>query len=59
MNGNLPTTGSGAKIDEALGSLEEVILLVELDELEGCTRPVAVFFGEMIILIKTSFCVFL
>ena len=56
---NLPTTWCSAEINDDLGSTEEVILLVELDELEGSSGSVAVLLGHMIILIKTSLRVFL
>lgn len=52
-------TWSGAKIQKDLALLEETIFLVELDQLEGGTGSVALLFGELVPLVKTTFSVFL
>ena len=46
-----PTAGRSAEIDTDLGLGEEVILLVELDELEGRTRAVALLAREVVVLV--------
>ena len=56
---NLPTTWCSAEINDDLGSTEEVILLVELDELEGSTGSVAVLLGHVIVLVQASLRIFL
>jgi hypothetical protein len=37
--------------------LQEAVLLVELNELEGGTRAVALFFGEVVVFVQTAFAV--
>ena len=49
----LPSTGCRTEIDDALSASQEVVLLVELDQLEGSTGPVAVLLSHVIELIKT------
>lgn len=48
-----PTTWGGAQIETRAGRTKEVILLVELDELEGCARSVALLLGKVIELVET------
>lgn len=52
-------TWGGAKIQQDLALLEEAIFLVELDQLEGGTSSVTLFFGELVPLVKTTFSVLL
>lgn len=52
-----PRTGSGTQIDQTSRLLEEAELLVQLDQLEGSTRAVSFFFGEIIVFIQTAFAV--
>ena len=47
------------EVDEHLALLEKAILLVELHELERCTRAVALFLGELVPLVQTAFAVLL
>ena len=51
---HLPSTWSGAEIHHAFGLAEEVVLLVQLDELEGGTGAEALLLGHVIELIKTA-----
>lgn len=53
-NDNLPTTRSSAQIDQDLGTLEEVVLFVKLDQLERRTGTVTLFLGHVVVLIQTS-----
>jgi sRNA-binding protein len=46
---NVPTSGSSAKIDQVSSRSKEIKLLVELNQLEGGTRSVAVLLGHIII----------
>jgi hypothetical protein len=56
LGGDLhPRTGRGTQIDETSRLLEEAILLVQLDQLEGGTGAVALLFGEMVVFIQTRF----
>lgn len=50
-----PRTGRSAQIDQDLALLEEVVLLVELDQLEGGTGAVALLLGQLIPLVETAF----
>jgi hypothetical protein len=52
-----PGAGRGAQIDKTFGILEEGVLLVELDQLEGGTGTVALFFGEVVVFVETTFAV--
>lgn len=47
---SVPASGGGAKIDEGTGGRKEVMLLVELDQLEGGTRAEALVLREVIVL---------
>jgi len=49
----LPSTWSCAEIDYAFGLTEEVVLLVQLYEFEGSSRPEALFLGHVIELVQT------
>lgn len=51
---DLPTTRSSAQIDQDLGTLEEVVLFVKLDQLERRTGTVTLFLGHVVVLIQTS-----
>jgi hypothetical protein len=46
-----------AQIDQHLALLQEAILLVQLDQLEGGTRTVALLFRKLIPLVETAFAV--
>lgn len=49
----------GAKIQQDFALLEEAIFLVELDELEGGTGSVSLFFRKLVPLVKTTLSVLL
>ena len=49
-----PTTWSSTQIDAASCLFEEVVLLVELDELEGGTRAVALLLCKPVELVETT-----
>jgi len=46
-----------AKIDEDFALLQDMVLLVQLDKLEGCTSAVALFLCELVPLVETTFAV--
>ena len=48
-----------AKIEHDLTLLEEAILLVELDQLEGGTRTISLLLGELVPLVETALAVLL
>lgn len=50
---HLPSTWGGTKIDDTLGSGEDVVFFVKLDELEGGTGAVTMLLGHVIELIET------
>lgn len=52
-------TGRSAKIESDLALLEEAILLVELDQLEGGTSTITLLLGKLVPLVKTALAVFL
>jgi hypothetical protein len=52
-----PGSGRGTQIDETFCVLEKRVLLVELDQLEGGTGTVALFFGEVVVFVETTFAV--
>jgi hypothetical protein len=51
----LTYSGRGAEIDEDLALLQKVKLLVQLDELEGSTRAIALLFGELVPFVDSTF----
>ena len=52
-------SGRRAEIEHDLALLEEAILLVELDQLEGGTRAVSLLLGELVPLVETALAVLL
>lgn len=48
-----PPAGSGAKVEDGAGGGEEPVFGVELEELEGGARAVALLLGEVVILVLT------
>lgn len=52
-------TGRSAKIESDLALLEEAILLVELDQLEGGTGTITLLLGKLVPLVQTALAVFL
>lgn len=52
-------TGRSAKIEGDLALLEEAILLVKLDQLEGGTGTITLLLGKLIPLVQTALAVFL
>lgn len=52
-------TRRSAKVEHDLTLLEEAILLVQLDELEGGSGAVSLLFGELIPFVETALAVFL
>ena len=47
-----PAAGGGAEVEHAAGAVEEPELVVELEELEGGARAVALLLGEMVELVQ-------
>ena len=54
-----PGAGGGAQIEQAFGGLQEGVLLVELDQLEGGARTIALLLGEVVVLVQPRLGVFL
>ena len=48
-------TRSSTEIKQDLALLQKSILLVQLNQLEGSTRPVTLFLGQAIPFIQTTF----
>lgn len=52
-------TGGSTQIQQDLALLQEAILLVQLDDLEGSTGTITLLLGQFVPLIQTAFAVFL
>lgn len=50
-----PSSWGSTQIDEDLGSLQEVVLFVELDQLERRTGTITLFLGHVVVLIQTPY----
>jgi hypothetical protein len=50
---------SGTQVNEHLALLQKVVLLIQLDQLEGSSGSIALLLGQTIVLIETAFAMLL